>query len=687
MAEGDQKKSSRQAIARLQQRVKAALLAKSLPQKTGDKLSEWLDEISKQAVDAEGYRAGGSNDLAENLERKVGQGLDNIEQELGDEEGAEEEPEEEGGEGEGEGGGEGGEEGPRQNRQKKKGEKDRESSAEHVQDVANRIRKAQQRAKVIQQRAEQAKKTAETARKTGLALKVITKSPHFWVVVLIIILTIGVIGYFGGLGHKVSNEGGGSFAIEMDYDNEKDQVLAGEVMRLKNSGALVFADGLEKDIEWKEKDDKTYMDLDWRVMVTLKYLGEKWEKRSNGVIGISLSTSNGPDTTRRGAAVKIAGVALADQREEPLDAPSAYATGQAIGINQIGRVSNALAKECFKDNDGKADNNAPVEVKWQEIASQHLIRPTYEQLQVDGKIVYEGSATLNGIAQKAKKDLAYRNHTESIVTDPETWFVKTGNALDLMIFNLTSMSSVDLEGGTDVRTAAYAKSALMKLKTVREKTRDKVVEWDDDELMQKLHDGLRMTFRMMQIANVVGWSGSTKNSCRLWKAYEARRNIRQLVLDLEQMPADLSLVAVGTDWNSDLMVRQLIVYSPEDDLDNGLPSLDVFPRGAVAVDEGGVGFDDTGKDNVVDEKDWHFMDLPIDNGVFSKASTIFVYTEGNWLKRASRIALDTTLTAVSLGGYAALDAMHDAFNGAGVSLFSGEKTEKATYKNFVHIGF
>lgn len=680
MAQDDKKKSSRQIVAHLKQRVKDALLAKHLPQKAVDRLLEWLDDVSKRAEEAELYRGEGSETLAENLERKVQQDLDAIERELDEgEESEEEEPTDE----------EGPEE-PREKQQKKKREPAKKPVAEHAQDAANRIRTAQRRIKTAQQRAKQAEKAAATARATGVALKVIVKSPYFWAVVLIAILILLVISaffYFGGVGHKVSNEGGGSFPIEMDYTNEAHRTLAGEVIVLKNKGVLVFADGLEKDLEWQEEDGKIYMNLDWRIMVTLKYLGEKWEERNNGVIGVSLSTSNGPDTTRRGVAVKIAGIALADQREEPLDAPSAYATGQAIGISQIGRVSNALAKACFGDSDGNPDNNVPVEVSWQEIASQHLIRPIYEQLQVDSRVVYEGSATLNGIAKKAREDAVYLERMESTVTTSDAWFVIVGDALDAMIYNLTSMSSATSGVGIDTRTIAYTRSALTKLTEVREKTRDKVVEWDDDELMKTLRDGLQMTFRMMQIANMTGWSGSIKDKCRLWKAYEARQNIRQLVLDLERMPADPVLVLPQTDWNSDLMVRQLIVYSPEDDLDNGLPNLDVFPKGAVAVDEGGVGFDDTGKDGAVDEKDAHFMAMPIDNGVFSKASTIFVYTDENWTNRAADIVLDTSLTAATLGGYAALDTIHDVFSGTGVSLFSGEKMEKVTYKNFVHIGF
>ncbi len=681
MAEGDQKKSSRQAIAHLQQRVKDLLLAKKLPKKAVDEILESLGEIVKIVTEAEGYRRRNSDDLAENREAVARKKLDEAEKDIDEkvrqqeEEPTEEEEEET--------------EEP-QERQRKKDQKKKVEEAEKIRKQIQQKSKGKAPVKVGGGGAAGGGVAGGGAAAGGAAAGGGSVGLIVAIIAILLIIVIALFMYFGGVAHKAFNEGGGSFPISMDYDNPEHQVLAGEVMRLKNAGVLVFKDRLEKDIEWVDVEGKMTMNLDWRIMVTLRYLGEKWERRSEGVLGINLSTSNGPDTTRRGVAVKIAGIALADQREEPLDAPSAYATGQAIGISQIGRMSLELAKACpvtEADKNNILIDNTPIEVSWQEIASQQLIRPTYEQLQVDSKTVYEGGAVLNGIAKQAKENLVYRNQLESSITNPETWFVKVGDALDLMISNLTSMSSADSGVGIDTRTVAYARSALEKLMAVRETTRGKVVEWDDDALMQNLRDGLQMTFRMMQVANVVGWQGDKKSKCRLWKAYEARQNIRQLVLDLEQMPADPLLVASQTDWNPELMVRQLIVFSPEDDLDNGLPNLDVFPHGAVAVDEGGVGFDDTDKDNTIDEKDSHFMDLPIDNGVFSKMNTIFIYKDEDKWQKAGDVLTDIALAAGTLGGSLVVDALNDLATGTGISVLSGERTEKVSYKNFVHIGF
>jgi len=562
--------------------------------------------------------------------------------------------------------------------------------AQKVKDLYDKAQAARRKVEQAKRKIEQVKKAAETAKKVGKVAQALAKlapvllNPWFWLVVLIIVIIIGLFMWFGGVAHKSLNEQGGSIPIPMNFSDPKDVTLAGQVAALRNGGMLVFAPGLEKDIEWQEEGGKAVMNLDWRVMVVLKYLGDKWAERSNGVIGVSLSYTNGPEFTRSRAVLSAFGATIGGG--DTVDAMSAYQFGQAIGIDEIGRVSNELARACFGDSDGNVNNNPPVEVKWQEMASEDIIRPTYEQLQVDGKLVYEGGKVLAGLAKRAKGDAAYKTYLEGILTkaSEDAWYTKVGNALDYMIINLTK--TAELRGkGIDARTRDYAQQALTNLQTVREKTRGDVVAWDEASLQQQLAQGLQMAFRMMQVANVVGWQNP--RNCRLWKAYEARQHIRQLVLDLEQLPTSAQFAAAGQNWNSDLMVRQLIVYSPEDDLDNGRPDLDVFPKGAVAVDEGGVGYDDTGKDGIVDEKDGHFSDLPIDGGVFSKASTIFVYkAQGAW-ENAQSILKDLALDVTTVGAYQLLDQMHDIFSGAGASFYAGEDLKKVTYKNFVHVGF
>lgn len=519
------------------------------------------------------------------------------------------------------------------------------------------------------------------------ALLAVMKTPHFWIAVAIIvaiILIIMLIVWLAGGTHKAANETGGSVFVPMNYSDQKDRDLAAKVMLLRDSGKIVFSPDIAKDIEWDMTQTTPAIKLDKRVMITLKYLGDLWAERTNGVIQVGVAQSNGPDLTRRKAILKFAGLALntGDAREEPLDAIAAYSTGQAIAIDTIGRISNELANACFDDHDQNRNNNAFVKVEWQEIASQEIIRPTYEQLQVDSKEVYTGFKVLQNLAIQAKKDPSLLPRYQAALTQ-DTWYTRVGDALDKMIASLDKMASLNGKG-IDSRTKDYAGMATTALSGVRSGTRNNVLAWDETAVIQRLQDGLQYTFRMMQVANMVGWK--KPNQCRLWKAYEARQHIRQTVLDIEKMPTASEWLEPGTNWNGDLMARQVIIYSPEDDLDNGWPEMDVFPRGADSVDEGGVGFDDTGKDGKSDEKDKQFMDLPVDGGVFSKASTIWVYkAQGAWeniQQYGGELALD-----VGVPGFAVLDQMHDKMSGTGTSVLSGERLKKVTYKNFVHIGF
>ena len=141
------------------------------------------------------------------------------------------------------------------------------------------------------------------------------------------------------------------------------------------------------------------------------------------------------------------------------------------------------------------------------------------------------------------------------------------------------------------------------------------------------------------------------------------------------MPVELA--GEGNDFNGDLVVRQLIVYSPEDDLDNGLPDFDVYPKGATSVDEGGVGYDPSAADKKIDTRDNHFMALPIDNGVFSKGATIFIYKvqgAGEWAAELAE------------GLIPGLRSLYDQYDGGGVERI-GEDNVRVSYRNFVHIGF
>ncbi|MFA5010117.1 MAG: hypothetical protein WC553_02740 [Patescibacteria group bacterium] len=713
MAEDRKDNLLNQRLAHFNQEVERLLLDKKMSRAKADRIREVLDEMRKDITERDRYRDEGSEDLAQAPDNRINRNQQYVEEQLQSEEQEDGEGDQGGEDGQGQSMDDGTDEGgqpqlddSRKGRDSQRGDSSRREPGKEDLDRLNRKQPDRPSAKSNKSTGKPAPKPAVKApvpaggtagAGAGAGAKaaggkklvmVVARSPYFWIALAIIVVIIIIVAWFSGMGHKSFNEGGGSIPIPMSFQDKEHVSLAGQVTALKDSGILVFASGTEGDVQWIEQGGDETMNLDWRIMETLKYLGNKWQERSNGIIEISVSYSNGPAVTRRKGVLKTFGVVVGGNGEEPLDAPSAYLTGQAIGISAIGRVSNELAKACFNDSDGDSSNNAPVQVKWQEIVSQDIIRPIYEQLQVDATVVYQGSKVLAGLARQSSGDSAYKQKMEELLQgeDEDAWYTKVGNGLDYMIGNLNKVSSLGGEG-IDPRTKEYAQRATTALTAVRETTKTDVLAWENTEVKQQLEDGLDSTFRMMQVANMVGWEGSTKSSCRLWKAYEARQNIRQLVLDMEQMPADPALVPENKDWNDDLMVRQVIVYSPEDDLDNGWPEYDVFPKGAMAVDAGGVGFDDTGKNGVINLADSHFSDLPVDGGVFSKASTIFVYkAKGAWDLFQS-VSSEVSLDVATGGASEVLDNMHDVFSGTGISTLSGEDLKKVTYKNFVHIGF
>src|SRR5690606_24949720 len=116
------------------------------------------------------------------------------------------------------------------------------------------------------------------------------------------------------------------------------------------------------------------------------------------------------------------------------------------------------------------------------------------------------------------------------------------------------------------------------------------------------------------------------NGCKLWKAAEAINNQRKLEADLLMMPTVLAQPERNgkPGFNGDIVPKQIIVWSPEDDIDNGLPDTDVWPSGITSIDSGGVGYSSDVKYCIVGFEDAHFLYNAKDNGVLSKTTTVFL---------------------------------------------------------------
>ena len=516
--------------------------------------------------------------------------------------------------------------------------------------------------------------TPTTAGRTAVVARgaALFASPTTWIVIAVILVLLLLVGLvyliFGGVGNKALDAAGGSIPIALNFDNKDHQILVANILKLKQEGKLLIPDKLAKDLDWQsDKDGKAIHTLDWRTMEALRYLGNKWP-----VVGVKILRSNGPDMTRRKSAAK------GEEETEPIDAPSAYQFGQGIAIDRLGLTSPELTEAMG------LDASVPVRISWQKTMRENSLRGLYEQLQVDARALFSGAGQAATQADTDARGLATlaRVHGQSVADaakDPRAKiadnYTRALTALDNLLINLQRLRE---QGGLDDRTISFTAPALANLQNDRANLdkggTDFIAEWGKSDTIAVIRKGLQAVFRAMQVANMSGWRGNTKE-IKLWQAYEARQNIRQLVLDLLRMPVELA--GEGNDFNGDLVVRQLIVYSPEDDLDNGLPDFDVYPKGATSVDEGGVGYDPSAADKKIDTRDNHFMALPIDNGVFSKGATIFIYKvqgAGEWAAELAE------------GLIPGLRSLYDQYDGGGVERI-GEDNVRVSYRNFVHIGF
>jgi len=474
----------------------------------------------------------------------------------------------------------------------------------------------------------------------GLALK----NPYVLAALLIILLVIVIIvSLIACSANKSYSEDGGSAFMAMDPQNPEHQGIALQARTAVNEGRLILAPDIQNDI----LGDNIYK-LDYRVVQTLAYLSDKYK------IGVNILYSNAPDYTHRENVSKEA--LELDNDEKSLEAFSAYKLGQAVGINSIGTVSPKLAKAC--------DISGPVYVKWQEIADEGKIRPIYEQLQVDTSNLY---FQVEGIADMAASD-------EDIATQIE----QANTLLGQIQGNLNQLSTLE-SGFSGIQ--GYVADSLKYLSDV-----SKVLNqgsWDnvDSDLAEPMSVMVQRVFRIMQVANMEQWYGNKENNCRLWKAFEARVNIRKLVGDIMRMPVELA-GPEDEGFNNEFVVKQLIVYSPEDDLDNGPMDWDVFPPGIISVGNGGIaiGSSENG-DGIVDFRDNHFMSLPIDNGVFSKACAEFVYNVDD----TNSMMAQATLSALVPEGLRT--EMCRLLYGNKKVPAEGQMSGLVSYKKFIHIGF
>jgi len=488
------------------------------------------------------------------------------------------------------------------------------------------VREGVKREKSAAQRAQKTVKTMMAVGKVAnpLTLGILGVVVLVGVTLFILLLTFTGCSSVGGW-YKASDESGGSLFSGLSFDNPEHRGLVEEVVQCaQGEDPVLISDypGFVEELDWVEDENgNKHHELDYRIISTLSYLCKTWSERGQGKIGVNLTYGNGPSLTRTGVRGNTGEFELSD-------AYSAYQYGQAIGIDIIGLTGPELTRALG------LREPIPVRVDWQKTTSEKSIRPLYEQMGVHASLLYEVMTGVFGQVRTNEPDEEFWRalagaHQAVVGYGEKDAFTLTLERGRMLVDNLNELSGV---GGLDKRTVELAGLALKHLGTrlnilVGLEQSDGVAfmkEVAKEETEEDFRKGIQYSFRAMQVANMVGWYGNTEK-INLWKAYEARQNIRQLVLDLLRMPIEMAEEDNGGDaFNSLLVVNQLIIYSPEDDLDNNLPDLDVYPDGTVAVNEGGVAFGGT-PDGKLTLPDKHFTALPVDNGPFSKACTTFVY--------------------------------------------------------------
>ncbi len=527
--------------------------------------------------------------------------------------------------------------------------------------------------------------TTETAGAAATAAEV--SNPIGWVMIILQIAVVAFFSIFGlVMAFQAKNNSlvGGTIDVKVDYRKAEHQQLVTDVVELTKglTPKLQVADGAREDLDWyTDKSGKKAHHLDFRTLQTIKYLSNQWD-----VLGIRTLVSNGPDRTQR-IEKKANGETVV------WESNSAFASGQAVAIDKIGRVSVALANLCF------AGVRVPVEVSWQKMTREATMRPLYEQLSDDARVYIQtaqflgGQSDLNSAAdfheQSIKRVAEQTAKGETPLLDK---YMVAEERLKLLGDNLRKLSGMAVVGGgVYARTAQYAGSALTSVDQMQASLQGKtgidyVTAWTTEEFQAAMTQATNWTYRALQVANRPGFR-NILGVCDYLKAHEADQNIRQLVAQVMYMPVGLA-GPKDNGFNRDMVAKQVIVYNPQDDLDNGLAGTDTYPNAGVLVDEGGVAFkgvaqaDGTLKvgDGRLDDRDSQFKDLPLDNGVFSKASTTFLFDK-------RREGILEKIAQIGLFGLD--DAVKDFYNAwdGEIKPREGYEAVKVSYKDFVYIAF
>ena len=569
-----------------------------------------------------------------------------------------------------------------------------------------------------------------TAAAGGVAAVAVPVTIVLAIILVIAILVWVFVGIFMGGKNKINSMAGGSFFMAPDYNNAEDQQIVKNLQDKRDGNnpdhkLVIDGDGSgDIDWQWDDKTNKFTHKLDIRLLKTLDYLTDRHE-----FVEVGMLRTNAPTLLREKLRVKVASPGDTEENSKSKvvqkETFSAFYTGQAMAITAVD-YSKILGLE------GK-----PIEVDWQKTLIEKAVRPLWEELAFSAGYLDDKSINYKKVAEFEVGDPEIERlanqYLDATKTEELNLFKEGFRKIDRIIQLLDRINTLDFVSSVgsyvgltkkmDDRAVEYFDKAKGFFSDLKDKigqkpdasTEDAISAiralGDDVDLLEK---GAAAIYKATQVANMVGWN--KKGLSLVWnKAYESRNKIRQVNKELLEMPrvtaeayaaSRKDIVGPPTaeeyekmKFTNDLVIKQIITYSPEDDLDNGLMRIDVFPKGITSVSVGGVAIEGTKVeakkdtegniisaatigDGVVDVADAHFSYKPIDNGVFSKHGTNYIFID------VPDGIIDGVVKFLKLTvGLGAARALFDYWVGKCTYNPLSESCKAVTYKGFLHVSF
>jgi len=467
-----------------------------------------------------------------------------------------------------------------------------------------------------------------------------------------------------GVGETVGEEENGDITPPPVSIQGTQRALAAEKVRMSREERENLRNELENETNRTEQNsileegrapEAVFPKIDIRIIKTLDYLLTNANHEYLRIKIRDIDNGREPDVVR----VPKEDAAMVNGKLETEDHQSAFLFGQAMLIEAIDRTKIPELQP--------ADSNQlppPIEVSWQKNINEGRIRPLWGRLRMSGKVlVQRGRVFAVEKAARSEAELVRRVLEEHHVSGPFFDLLlassETGgkSMLDLwepgveqnayVLFGNKLMAQVEdlKEGLATSNLSSLVRQSFQKaldiINPIEESSRNKSFEelvtyWSDPALYEQVRQAEEYVFDALPVANVDQWILSKNLDDR--KAFEARSKIRQVLGELKNMPrltnlnenlgpSDSQNDVPGVPFDERLKVTQIITWSPEDDLDDGLDDLDVFPNGFDAdhpVDSLGVNWD-SHPDGKITNEDKHFSHLPVDNGIFIKKNSTFLY--------------------------------------------------------------